>query len=65
MEYPVPGMFFPRSHLKGIGDEANGPYVHSFQPVKICSHKIKRDEHASVPRELVSYAKAVNMKARG
>ena len=63
MNYP--DLFcFPCSRIKGLGDEPSET-CNGSQPVKVCSHGLKRDEHTSVPKELVSYAKAVNMKARG
>ena len=43
---------FPRSELRGIGDESNVAYV-GIGPVKISSHKGKRDEHYSFPKGLL------------
>ena len=42
----------PSSRIEGIGGEPNEAYKAS-QPVKICSHKGKRDEHTSFPKGLL------------
>ena len=43
---------FPKTELKGIGDEQNSAYM-GMRSTKICSHKGKRDEHASFPKGLL------------